>query len=524
MTIPLVFGVQGKELTSQEKELFTQVKPAGYIIFSRNIADLIQVKKLTSELKQISGENIDIFIDQEGGRVARLKPPLFRECPSAESFADLAEKTTLDEGLKSLYNNYFDITKDLLALGINVNCVPVADLHYPNADIIIGDRSFGSDPMLVTKFCEVVMKAVKDAGGKYIIKHIPGHGRAKVDSHHSLPIINDSLHELEETDFKVFKNLSDLGADMAMTAHIIYHCLDNEQPVTLSPKAINYIRNKLDFKGILISDDINMKALNGDLSEIARNSVDSGCDLVLHCNGNFEEMLHISKAFVPTININNKEFSMTKTFSSAANQKGYPFKLPDLPYAKDAFAPKISAETFEYHHGKHHNTYVLNLNNLLEKSDMKDMWLEEIMEKTYNNPEKQGIYNNAAQIWNHSFFWHCMKIDGGGKPNGEVMTQIEKDFNSYDAFREQFKQACLTQFGSGWGWLVFEQGKLKIVKTPNAENPFHKGAAPLLTCDVWEHAYYIDFRNNRGSFVDTFLDHLVNWEFVKQNLSNAKSM
>lgn len=212
---------------------------------------------------------------------------------------------------------------------------------------------------------------------------------------------------------------------------------------------------------------------------------------------------------------------MEKVYSKVANQSSYPFKLPDLPYDKAAFDGKISIETFDYHHGKHHNAYVVNLNSLLEKSDIKNSSLEEIMIKSYGNGDMQGIYNNAAQIWNHSFFWHCMKPNGGGMPSGEIITQIEKDLGGFNKFKEQFKQACLTQFGSGWGWLVWESGKIKVVKTPNAENPFNKGQVPLLTCDVWEHAYYIDFRNNRGGFIDIFLDSLVNWEFVNTNLVNA---
>ncbi|MDF2966015.1 MAG: sodB [Rickettsiaceae bacterium] len=471
MKIPMVFGLQGLSLSEAEKQFFEKAKPSGYILFSRNISD------------------------------------------------------TLEEGLKALYDNYFNITKDLLNIGINVNCVPVADLYYPDADIIIGDRSFGTDPAIVIEFCHVVMQAVKDAGGKYIIKHIPGHGRAKVDSHLELPTIDTELEELRATDYKVFKSLSERGADMAMTAHIVFTCLDPSVPITLSRKGINFIRQELGFNGILISDDINMKALNGDLAEIALNAIKAGCDLVLHCNGNLEEMIYIGEAFMNNnlIKYNNKESNMQKMISTIANQQGFPFKLPNLPYDKEAFMPKISPETFEYHHGKHHNTYVVNLNTLLENSEMKNMSLEEIMIQTYNNAEKQGIYNNAAQIWNHSFFWHCMTPNGGGKPKGELYNQIEADFGGFDTFREQFKHACLTQFGSGWGWLVIENGKMKVVKSPNAENPFHKGQIPLLTCDVWEHAYYIDFRNNRASFVDTFLDQLINWEFVNTNYLNAIS-
>ncbi len=197
------------------------------------------------------------------------------------------------------------------------------------------------------------------------------------------------------------------------------------------------------------------------------------------------------------------------------------FELPDLPYAKDALKPHISAETLEYHHGKHHNTYVTTLNNLVKDTPLADKSLEEIIKAVAGDSSKTAIFNNAAQVWNHTFYWHSMKPGGGGKPSGAVAAKIDSDLGGYDKFVEDFKTAGATQFGSGWAWLVLDGGKLKITKTPNAENPMTGGATPLLTMDVWEHAYYIDFRNARPKYMETFLEHLVNWDFVNENLAKA---
>ncbi|MFC3226684.1 superoxide dismutase [Marinibaculum pumilum] len=197
------------------------------------------------------------------------------------------------------------------------------------------------------------------------------------------------------------------------------------------------------------------------------------------------------------------------------------FELPDLPYAKDALAPHISAETLEFHHGKHHNTYVTTLNNLVKDTPLADKSLEEIIKAVAGDSSKTAIFNNAAQVWNHTFYWHSMKPGGGGKPSGAVAAKIDSDLGGYDKFVEDFKTAGATQFGSGWAWLVLDGGKLKITKTPNAENPMTGGATPLLTMDVWEHAYYIDFRNARPKYMETFLEHLVNWDFVNENLAKA---
>lgn len=197
------------------------------------------------------------------------------------------------------------------------------------------------------------------------------------------------------------------------------------------------------------------------------------------------------------------------------------FELPPLPYDMNALAPHISQETLEYHYGKHHQAYVTNLNNLSKDTPYASMSLEDVIKDSAVKADKAGIFNNAAQVWNHTFYWNSMKPNGGGKPTGKLMAKIEADFGNYEAFRDAFKQAATTQFGSGWAWLVQDKdGKLKVTKTANADLPMIHGEKAILTCDVWEHAYYIDFRNRRPDYVDVFLDHLVNWEFAESNLEN----
>ena len=194
------------------------------------------------------------------------------------------------------------------------------------------------------------------------------------------------------------------------------------------------------------------------------------------------------------------------------------FELPPLPYPKNALEPHTSARTLEFHHDKHHQAYVTALNNLTKDSPLASQSLEDIIRATAKDEAKTGIFNNAAQVWNHSFFWNCMKPQGGGAPSGDVAQAIDKSFGSLDKFKEEFKQAATTQFGSGWAWLVRDGDKVKISKTPNAVNPLSQGQTALLTCDVWEHAYYLDYQNRRPDFVQTFLDHLINWDFVAKNL------
>lgn len=197
------------------------------------------------------------------------------------------------------------------------------------------------------------------------------------------------------------------------------------------------------------------------------------------------------------------------------------FELPALPYPADALKPYMSAETFSYHHGKHHAAYVANLNKLIEGTELANKSLEEIIKTTFGDPDKVGIFNNAAQVWNHTFFWESMKPGGGGAPTGPIADKINGDFGGYDKFVEAFKTAAATQFGSGWAWLVLDNGTLKVTKTPNAENPLVHGQVPLLTLDVWEHAYYLDYQNRRPDFISAYLEHLVNWDAANARLAAA---
>lgn len=210
------------------------------------------------------------------------------------------------------------------------------------------------------------------------------------------------------------------------------------------------------------------------------------------------------------------------TEAKITGERTMAFTLPPLPYDKTALEPHISAQTFEFHHGKHHNAYVTKLNELIAGTEYEGKQLEEIIQATAGDASKGAIFNNSAQVWNHSFFWNSMKANGGGKPTGEIAKRIEADFGSYEKFAEEFKNAGATQFGSGWAWLSSEGGKLKVSKTPNAETPLTKGAIPLLTLDVWEHAYYLDYQNRRPDFISTFLDKLVNWDFANENLARGE--
>ena len=194
------------------------------------------------------------------------------------------------------------------------------------------------------------------------------------------------------------------------------------------------------------------------------------------------------------------------------------FELPSLPYASDALAPYMSSETLDFHHGKHHLTYVTNLNNLVKDTDMQDSSLEEIVVKSSKDPSMAGIFNNAGQHWNHILFWQCMKPNGGGSMPSELESRITSDLGGIDQFKEAFIQAGITQFGSGWAWLAIDNGKLVVTKSPNASNPLVDGMKPILGCDVWEHSYYIDYRNKRPDYLKAFLDSMVNWEFVASQL------
>ena len=194
-----------------------------------------------------------------------------------------------------------------------------------------------------------------------------------------------------------------------------------------------------------------------------------------------------------------------------------PYVLPALPYAYTALEPYISKSTLEFHHDKHHAAYVKNFNDLVAGTDLADKSIEEVIKAVAGDATKAGIFNNAAQAWNHTFYWNSIKPHGGGQPTGALADKIKADFGSFENFVEEFKKAGATQFGSGWAWLVLDKGTLKITKTSNAENPITAGQVPLLTMDVWEHAYYLDYQNRRPDYIGDFISKLVNWDFVESN-------
>ncbi|MFZ2890866.1 superoxide dismutase [Sulfuricurvum sp.] len=193
--------------------------------------------------------------------------------------------------------------------------------------------------------------------------------------------------------------------------------------------------------------------------------------------------------------------------------------LPALPFEKNALEPYISSQTLDYHYGKHHNTYVVNLNNLIKESDLETKSLELIILLTADDTTKTAIFNNAAQVWNHTFYWNSLTPNGGGTPTGAIASMIDTDFGSYENFAKAFKEAALTQFGSGWAWLIIDNKKLSIIKTSNADTPIAHGIKPLLCIDVWEHAYYLDYKNARVEYIDKMINHLLNWEFANKNLT-----
>ncbi len=350
---PFILGISGLKLTQEEMELFRNHAIVGFILFSRNIESKLQLKELTSSLKAIYPDrNVPIYIDQEGGRVARIKPPVSKRLyPSATHFAEIYDTNPVS-AKQELKANYIELTSELKNFGIDSPCAPVCDLYFEWASDVIGDRSYGATPEKVIALAKSAILGIEHAGGIPFIKHIPGHGRAKVDSHYDLPVVDATLTELEDTDFRVFKELANEKV-YAMTAHIIYTNLDKLLPATISPTVITYIRNNIGFKGTLVTDDINMYALHGEvgkkrsilkkviqlaqsnqdwkkdysdsladffdfdmadigtleitelcrkklaltksdfiesLKNVTKMSLEAGCDIVLHCSGDIDEM------------------------------------------------------------------------------------------------------------------------------------------------------------------------------------------------------------------------------------------
>jgi len=284
----VIFGSEGPALSAEEKAFFRDADPWGFIIFARNIQDPEQVASLTASYREAVGRDVPVLIDQEGGRVQRFRPPHWRAYPPGRVFGALYE-TDPEKGLEAARLGARLIASELLAAGVNVDCLPVLDVPVPGAHDVIGDRAYGPTPEPVIALGQAAAEGLLQSGVLPIIKHIPGHGRAGVDSHEALPVVETGRAALEAADFAPFKALAHLP--LAMTAHVIYTAFDKECPATTSPAVVSeIIRGHIGFQGLLMSDDLSMKALGGNFASRTRASLAAGCDLVLHCNGNRQEM------------------------------------------------------------------------------------------------------------------------------------------------------------------------------------------------------------------------------------------
>jgi beta-N-acetylhexosaminidase len=289
---PVVFGLSGPVLTADERAFFTDADPAGYILFRRNIVDRAQVRALTDELRALHGrKELPILIDQEGGRVMRMAPPVWPDFPAAAAFATLYDRAPIS-ALEAVRVNARVIGLILAEVGINVNIAPVLDVRRPETHAAIGERSFGHDPVRVASFGAAMLDGLRQAGVVGVIKHIPGQGRATVDTHHHLPVIDASEAELAN-DMLPFERL--FHAPMALTGHVIFSAWDVDHPATLSATIIrDIIRSRIGFDGLLMSDDLDMAALSGDIASRAVACLAAGCDVALHCSGKMEDMVAIA--------------------------------------------------------------------------------------------------------------------------------------------------------------------------------------------------------------------------------------
>lgn len=307
---PVIFGLSGEALTDDERALFRAARPAGYILFKRNIADRDQLRRLTDSLRELDGrERLPILIDQEGGRVQRMQPPVWPAFPAAEPFERLYEIGPAS-AIEAARANAEAIALTLSEVGITVDCLPLLDVRRPGASDIIGDRALGSDPLRVAALGRAVLDGLRRGGCVGVVKHMPGHGRALVDSHLELPVVDAEAEALEE-DLAPFRTLR--GAPMGMTAHVVYTAWDAGRPASMSPVVIEeIIRGKIGFDGFLMSDDIDMKALKGSAAEKAKAVVDAGCDAALDCWGRFDEMQAICEALgeMPAVSAERLERAM----------------------------------------------------------------------------------------------------------------------------------------------------------------------------------------------------------------------
>lgn len=305
-----IFGLEGLMPTAREIDFFRSADPFGFILFARNIKDADQVRALTAALREISGrDELPILIDQEGGRVQRLRAPYFQEAVPAGRIADLAER---DEAgaIRAARLHALSIGLQLRGLGITVDCAPCLDLRFEGASAVIGDRSYGKDPDLVGKLGLAAVEGFREAGVMPVIKHLPGHGRALVDSHHGLPIIDTDMTILEKTDFKPFVTCR--TGTWGMTAHLVLTAVDPDRPITQSATGIqDIIRDRIGFEGPLMTDDLSMNALTGEMVCRADKAIAAGCDLLLHCNGKIDEMEAVAEASVPLAGAALKRISET---------------------------------------------------------------------------------------------------------------------------------------------------------------------------------------------------------------------
>jgi beta-N-acetylhexosaminidase len=290
---PVIYGIKGPQLSDEEKYFFSKNSCLGFILFARNIIDKHQVKELTKSLRELMNGEVLILIDQEGGRVARLKPPIWKSYPTGQYFAEIY-KDDQQLACKLLKQNFAEIADELVEVGINVDCAPVLDILNEKTHQVIGDRAYGNNPTQVAKLGRSVCEGLLSKGVYPVIKHIPGHGRGASDSHLELPIVSASLAELRDSDFAPFKELND--QKFAMTAHILYEAIDKINCATISSQAIKIIRQEIGFKNILMSDDVSMKALKQSFAIRTKMILEAGCDLVLHCNGEMQEMQEINSA------------------------------------------------------------------------------------------------------------------------------------------------------------------------------------------------------------------------------------
>lgn len=294
----VIFGCAGQTMSAAERAFFAEHNPLGFILFARNVATPDQVRELVASLRESVGRpEAPVLIDQEGGRVARLKPPHWRAAPPAAKIAALADRD-VDAACEAAWLNARLIGAELRGLGIDVDCAPVADVPVPGSHDVIGDRAYGTDPGRVATIARAAALGFIDAGVLPVVKHMPGHGRARADSHLELPVVDTPREVLEKTDFVPFRALADMP--WAMTAHVLYTALDPDRPATTSPTIIrDIIRGHIGFDGVLVSDDLSMKALGGSFAERTAAALAAGCDVVLHCNGDFAEMEQVAAAAAP---------------------------------------------------------------------------------------------------------------------------------------------------------------------------------------------------------------------------------